>query len=376
METRTAAGFRERLRARVARFEPGDRDEVVAFRREMYGERSIFADPAYLEWESRRADVRPNPFWVYRDDGRIAGTQCGSRVEVRIGGERHRALWTFDLMIRPDCRLRGAGTVLAEAAFEDTPLTLGLEVSKEARRANLRAGWVDLGTVPLWFRPLDGTVLLRDRWHVPFARVVGGPANAILRGVELLGRATAGGWGLELTPIADFDERADGLWESVSPHYPVICRRDRAWLSWRFAHFPKPRYHCFYLSRGGMTVGYAVLRLGRRHGQRAGYLVDYLCAPKWTRALVARVLEWFRARGAVAAYALHLDPSGCAAFKASGFVRRDSAWPLMVRAGGLSKAAFGMVSDPRRWFLTAGDADVDRPRTGTVFAPSSVWKEP
>jgi hypothetical protein len=65
---------------------------------------------------------------------------------------------------------------------------------------------------------------------------------------------------------------------------------------------------------------------------------------------------------------LHNNPAASRAFTTLGFVRRQSNWPLMLRACNLSAEQLALVGDQRNWFITAGDSDADRPREGTVFA--------
>jgi hypothetical protein len=169
--------------------------------------------------------------------------------------------------------------------------------------------------------------------------------------------------------VTQFDERADQIWATAAPFYPVLCRRDRHYLNWRFARFPHAgRYRCLLFSCGQTPVGYAVLRVGEHNGLRAGYVVDFLCPPRWTYALLARCLQIFRRQRVEVVYCLHLNPATKGAFSALGFVRRSSGWPLMIHARDLSPQAVALLRDPRNWFLTAGDSDADRPREGTIFA--------
>jgi hypothetical protein len=83
-----------------------------------------------------------------------------------------------------------------------------------------------------------------------------------------------------------------------------------------------------------------------------------------------------RAAGAFAVYCLHLNPAARSAFRMLGFAQRGSGWPLMLRAGEELVQHLPLLRDPRNWFLTAGDSNVDRPRDGIIYAeepaPSSV----
>jgi GNAT superfamily N-acetyltransferase len=363
------------MRADIVRYEPDDQPAVLAFRRRMYGPNSVFADAAYLQWmyqDPERTALDRSPLWLYRKNGQIEAHQGGIRVAVKVGAQQHESLWLLDLMVSPPFRLRGVGVSLAEVACVETELALGLEVSAAARKPLLRAGWIDVGTVPLYIRPLDVPAVLQQHRHSRAWRSVGHLGTVGLRTLEKLGLIGAALSRLEMIEVTQFDVRVDSIWEHASPAYPVICRRDQHFLNWRFARFPQPqRYRRFLFLCGHTPVGYAVLRMGDHHGLRAGFLVDFLCAPRWTPMLVARCLQFFRQQHMQIVYCLHHNPYASAVFSALGFVRRPSMWPLMARPCNLSPEQLALVQDQRNWFLTAADSDADRPREGTIFAADS-----
>lgn len=368
--------YHDQVLAGITRYEPGERQELLAFRRAMYGSKSVFADESYLRWlyeDPASSSGNPLAFWLYRKEGHVEAHQGGIRVALKIGPQCYEALWTLDLMVDPRFRLRGVGAVLAEVAYQEVGLSLGLEVSAAARKAFLRAGWLDTGTVPLYVCPLDTSAVLSNRWRPRLGRLVGRIGGVALWNAQSVGRASATFAGLKMKEVTEFDERADQIWELASPAYPVICRRDSNYLNWRFARFPHPdRYRLFYFFQRGIAVGYAVLRVGEQHGLPAGYLVDFLCPPWWTYPLVARCLAFCKQQGVKTVYCLHNNPVASRAFTALGFLRRDSSWPLMFRAQNLPPDALALARDQRNWFTTAGDSDGDRPKEGTVFA-SDLW---
>jgi hypothetical protein len=251
---------------------------------------------------------------------------------------------------------------LLDSIEQEREVEMATEVTPGGRRVMLRKGWMDIGTMPLFIRPLDlGAILAKRAGRL--GRSAGETIGLLWRGLELQALAAAALQGLVLEPIASFDWRADRIWEEASPSYPVICRRDSAYLNWRFARFPKERYRFFYLVRpGSEPVGYCVLRTGARYGLRAGYIVDFLCAPRWTRSLVALCLQHFRRDGMASVCSLHRNPVSSAPFTTLGFFPRDTSWPCVVRTRDPAAASFALVKDGGKWFLTGADSDLDRPR--------------
>jgi hypothetical protein len=364
--------------AGVTRYSPEDREELLAFRRTAYSPASVFCDPAYLTWSFERAPSAQGgryALWLYRRDGKIEAQQGAVPIALKVGTSTVAAAWNLDLFVNPTQQLRGIGTVLQDVALDETGLSLGLEVSEQARTSYLKAGWIDLGTVPLYVRPFDVRAILEVRKGISLGPFVGGMANLALRAVDHGVRALHTFGRMRAERRAQFDSQVDGLWRAVSPHYTVLALRDYESLSWRFDEFPrKDRYRIFYHWRRDELRGYSVLRVGRWDGLPAGFIVDYLCAPEDTLSVLAHAVAYFRRREVAAVYCLHRNPVSTAPLAALGFLERDSGWRFMLRGKDLYPETMDLLSDPRNWFLTRSDADVDRPREGTTFPPILHWR--
>src|SRR5207302_5377492 len=126
---------------------------------------------------------------------------------LKVGTDEIDALWATELMVSPPFRLRGIGAVLSALVCDEARVTLGWNISVEAKRAYLRAGWVDLGTVPLYLRPIDVAAVFRARSRAEWMPIAHG-ATLGLRAVELAGRSTAAMFGLRMQRVTAFDERA------------------------------------------------------------------------------------------------------------------------------------------------------------------------
>lgn len=359
--------YRDRLLAAISAYTPDARESLLELRREVYGASALMATPEYVRWLYESSEGRAQ-LWVYRRSGRVRGQQGAIPVELVIHGQPVRAIWTIELAVSPPLQGWGIGHALDLVAAKAAPVRLGAEVTEAARRNYLQSGWIDLGDLPLWVRPLDASALLDGRIRSPFGSVVAPALDACLRALELLDRATARARRVSLEEVERFDDRADAVWEASVASYSVICKRDSKHLNWRFVErVGSERSTLVHLMADRRPVGWAVLRRGMRHGRRCGEIVDFLCPRRWTHALLGACVAFFREQRDVAAvYCLHAGPS--AALRAQGFVRRTSGWPLMVHAGSLTPEQTALLRDPRAWFVTAGDANLDRPREGTLDA--------
>jgi hypothetical protein len=355
----------------MSRYEARDREALLAFRREHYGTGAAQADPAYVDWQFRDAPQiaeRGPPLVVARREGRIIGALGTIRTFLHLQGRALRASWVIDFAVAREFRRAGIGEALGAVSREEGGTRMIIEAADPARGIAARAHYDPVCEVPLLIRPIDPARWLRSR-RVPGALAwISGAALPLLAALDARTLKAASALGVELVETRAFDERADALFASLSLRYPLLCRRDRAWLEWRFERYPQPgRYRLHWLMRRGEAVGYAVLRPGTHHGAPSGVLVDYLCPPELIPALLGLAIERFRAAGAAVASCLHLNPFAAGAFRSLGFLRRSSGWRFLARAEAGVDA--GSIGDEKRWFVTAGDTNVDRDRGPGSPAP-------
>lgn len=363
--------YRERVLANIQRYTSADRDDVARFRAGVYGKAAFFSQPDYLRWmyeQTAGRDVGTSPLWLFRPAGEIEGQQGGVRAALHIGGDRFEALWATELVVSPDYLLRGVGAVLSGLATVETQLTIGFEVTELAKRAFLRAGWVDLGDVPLFMRPLDVGALLSARGKDLPTVVIHG-LNATLRAVDVVVGAATRRRRLRLEATSQFDSRSDQIWATSAASYAVIGQRDAATLNWRYVEFPRAGYYrTFYAYRGAAPVGHAVLRIDEHGGVSSGWIVDFLCPPEHVYGLLTACVRWFGSQRVAAVYCIQQRSRLAKSFAAAGFLTRSTGWPLMVLANGVEESARAIVLDPTNWFITGGDGNVDHPRQGTEYA--------
>jgi len=313
---------------------------------------------------------------AYRRDRQIVGHQGALSVSLQVGDHSLAAAWAAHLVVEPALQLRGTGATLSQRCFLDHDVLLGLEVSDVARRGFRRAGWIDLGTVPLFARIVSPRVLLAERWPaLRWPGLVGRAADLSLGALDAVIALRAATRPLDVETVDRFDTRVDFLWEHARRVSPVIARRDHGHLNWRFADHPDPsRYRRLVFTHRGEAVGWAVLRLEPRGPVRSGHIVDWLAAPEWAWFVLARCLTLLERWGAHIVYCLHLGPTGARALRQLGFIERDSGWPLMFRAKELPSSLVTLLCRRDSWFVTAGDSDVDRPRDNTIYPPDAAWE--
>jgi hypothetical protein len=348
--------------AGVEAYRPELRDELLAFRRALHGPKSPACDPTHLQWLHERSLTHPT-LWLYRHEGSVAAQQGAIPVGLRVGTRELEAAWAVSQLIQPEHKLRGIGAVLSQHVVNRYDVALGLEVPDEMRRGLIHQGFIDLGTVPLYVRILRATPTLRGYLAERTAKVVGAATDVSLYAIDRVVSTLCKKSKLEMQEVLRFDSRVDDLWAALALDYPVIAKRDSRTLNWRYADFPdRGRYRSFVFTRGSELIGIAVLRHSRDRDQRVGVIVDFLCRPQWSWAVLAHCTLHLRRAGMSVIHCLHKGQQGERALRQLGFIRRASSWPLLFRARQVGSDALALLSRPQSWFVTFGDGDVDRPR--------------
>ena len=357
---------RPRPRHPVERATPEDWPDLAAFRSAQYGPTARQVDERHAAWlfGANPAATQDPDVWICRKDSVIVGQQCGIPVQLKAGSSSVRGSWAIDLVVDPEWRMRGVAPVLSDEQAASADVALALNVSPAAYLAYRRGGWTDLGTVPLYVRPLrltealDAAEMTRESVRA-LGRVADAPLRLLDRGLAAAVRAA----GFELRRVERFDERADVLWSELAAEYRVLVRRDLRWLRWRFDDAPgAAAYVRFYLQRRGRPLGHVVVRTERRHGRVFVVVADYFVRPALTDVLFALALQEARDSGAVALACRTLNVRGERWLRALGFARLNASAEVPVRFLALVQgeiAARSLLTSRQSWFVTAADSDLD-----------------
>jgi hypothetical protein len=367
---RTRSTFVRQIASEISRTTPDERADLLDFRARMYGPKSVYADPAWVRWlydEPPMVATTGAALWTFRHEGRIEGQQGAILSRVRLGNSERSLAWALDLMVSPAQRMRGIGAVLTDVALRGIEAAATTEVSLAAQKALARAGWNHIGDLPQWVLVLDPAAFLRHKAHPVLGRMLGSPARSILTAARMAARALA--MGRKLVPMAEFDERADAVWNRCARAWPIVACRDQRWLAWRWDACPRRRgAFGVWLNRGTETLGWAMLRIGEHRGLPAGFILDLFCPPNELRALLALCAAELSKKPIAAIYCLLRAPGASAALAVNGFLRRNSGFAMMCHSQGLPAGERQLMADSNQWFVTAGDSDLDRPRDSTVYA--------
>lgn len=312
---------------------------------------------------------------VLKEGGRILGAIGYIDIPLRLSWEgtgsagtirEELSRWPINHFLAAECRGRGLGKQLMEAAWEGAPCLLAIGGTESSIPARDKAGWRPLGQLSCWrfrapIRSLLAAGKLNDRRNAGTRGVP--PETVSLR----VGRRQV---------VAQRSLEVSGWLPWVAPDPPrgqveIGAPRDAAYL--QFAFFGAlSKYHVLYMvSVDGAVAGYFVLAA---RADRPPFLsieiVDLDAAP----GREAVVIEAARATGFTRGDIVRLRVCGDRFTRALRTLRGDvkespdHAFRVSTRPGSLVEdAAAASLSS---WRLAYGDHDQYRVRTR-----SQIWSE-
>jgi len=183
-----------------------------------------------------------------------------------------------------------------------------------------------------------------DRGVVPLADLAAVTGTGWLGIKALHTLRTAGApSGVEATPVNDFGDWADELWQQSCPYYPFIGDRRRDTLN---ALYPQgERFLRYIISRGSEILGWAVVLDTQMHDNqyfgnlRVGTLADCLAPPENASAVVRAATAVLEKRGVDLIISNHSHAVWGNSFRSAGYLLGPSNFifaaskPLAERLG-------------------------------------------
>ncbi|MDD3905541.1 MAG: GNAT family N-acetyltransferase [Candidatus Omnitrophica bacterium] len=313
----------------------------------------LFKDPGMARrlwrWEYLdNPDARDGgPYiWICRIKGAIAGQACVMPVMVKTGDSYFRGGWFQDLIMLPEFRNTGIGYFLVKHVLGE--LTASLDIAMVS------------GTNEESY-PLFKTLGFTDMGHIG--------RNIYVNALSAFFTTTACKSALEINEIKDIGESFNELWRELSGRFTCAVERDSERVKWRFVNQPYWRYRIFAATRGGSMRGYVVLKESiKRKGPlgclRAGTISDIFFDPSEEgvgSALIATAARYFKGRADIIKCDILNEGVKTVVIK-NGFFNTVSNSRFLMYPLNNMDGRDGLVTvakDPRTWFLTNGDSDMD-----------------
>ena len=345
----------------IKQFEASEQDALLSFLRIAYPGEPLKSDPTFWKWhflENPNANRDDIPLWVVRSGDKIVGQMASIPVDLKVGEDVRRALWTVDYTLLPEYRPGGLGISLLQAAWSycKTLLSLGYNENSSAVMSFLR--WKALGSIKRYQLLLFPGHAAREISRLAPARHLANLLYAPFRpGSKQLAPAGNG----VLREVTTFDSSFDELWLDASPRWPCAVVRNARFLEWQFMRQPGKKYDVLGYYRDDRLLGYIVLffRKAADGGAPPKAAISDLCygsenPEEVIDSLLGGALRLAIERRAGSLVADVLDPLVEIRLGSFGF-RGVKASPAFAAK---TVELQDLIYEQSNWFLTRGDSDV------------------
>jgi hypothetical protein len=311
---------------------------------------------------------------LLKDGDRVIAMQGALPQPFLINGTRQLVSIGCDTAVHPDYRGRKLSLPLMLRMALEHGLTFGWSNPKSLsvwagwlkrllrqKRHNPASRWGYVRVVPL-VKPIDWAFVTSRATGVGLLGKVAAGAAAGIRRVKG-GPGKTPSHGIAVFQTESFDDRIDDLWRRCAAEHPVIGVRDRNYLNWRFCARPDASYTRLVATRGSEIIGYLVYRIAEQEGARWGYLVDFLVEGNDAAifdTMLRNAEERMIKEGVKGIVCVIARPPYREALRRSGFFPALFRTPAFLGGSVTSPDPnLKIYGEVRKWFVTAGDGDVD-----------------
>ncbi|MGQ0734420.1 MAG: hypothetical protein ACT4QD_12275 [Acidobacteriota bacterium] len=360
----------ETRRRGLVRFDEGLAEEVFAFQREAYpSRRPDWIEPRWrwmFEQSARRLGVAPM-VWLYCQARGVVAHQGAIPVRLHTEVGDCTTGWFVETMALEQVRGKAIGPMLVAKAKGDLPFNLSLGQTEQMRELQYRLGWKKVADLETLVFVLRGSRVVAGKLPRPLEALGGAALETWQRVRAWRGRQGAHGHGLTVREVERFSDAHDRLWRQVQVDYPVAVVRDASYLNWKYVDQPGQSFIRLELCRSAQVLASAVLSISEPnavYSTRRAWLTDVVVSPLddevvWAVFDAAR--QTAERQGAdVVIFEVISEPLVEQALR-FGFIRRAPSRHLLVSAEEPPSVIARHALDGKRWFVTRGDSDIDRP---------------
>jgi len=289
----------------LRRYREGDEFSIVKLLRTVWPDVDKWRDTRFWRWRYERNPSGSPIVWVAESAGKIVGHRAIIPVYMKIGSVEALVGLVADSCVHPSFRRQGIYRSLVSLAQEESvkrgmQLTYGIYIPSHLASYK---GYEKRGAIC----PMVSLVKLLS-WR---------RLGKIFLGTPLFASPNLGNCeksALHVFQISQFNERFNSLWRRLSPHFPIIVKRDKEYLQWRYFEIPSKDYVVYVAEDKSEILGFCVLKeriisakdFSKDHflfsrfmkkPVREGLIIDVFGFPKAVKSLLAKAEEHFKEKG-------------------------------------------------------------------------------
>lgn len=280
----------------VRDFSEADRTAVEALYELTFGSAALRAWQERHRWQffdHPACKSHPSKLWVATRSEKVVAFLAAFPMQLKVGDSERTIFLPCDLMVAKEARFGpNLGTRLMNGCVAASGgIGLSLAHSREAAKLFEKLGFEARTLGPIYMRPHHGAPLASrflteqrmparlKKLPLPLLQKLASPLLTVaVRSLHLLHRPRRAR-GVEVREVAQFGAEFDDLWRTLSPAYPIVGVRDRAFLDWRLKRDPSTKHTVFEARTAAGLRGYIAVCFAHARGVRFGRIMDLFCDP-------------------------------------------------------------------------------------------------
>ncbi len=353
-------------------------DNIFELYEDVFGYNKMLLYKRRFKWEyidNPATKYAPSKFWVAtREDGQYVGFIASFPMRLKIKNTTITTSASGDLMVIKEGRRQGLGQRLSKAYRDSESIlaTDGFGYQPASGRIYRRLGYQPVYCEPVYARILDMVDLYQflmdsDRlptlMNVPFIHKMNKFALRFLNPIlSLANIILSPNKSDKLTVVRErqINEQFDLLWEKISPKFPVVIVRNRAFIEWRFINDPNTSHQVFSAYYGEELKGYVAVSLTKRRNLPLGRIMDLFCDPDddlTISQLLLNAIFYLKNSGAAIISCMGMHPMIRKIIKKYLYLRlRPVEIPALLYYSGDAKLK-GHIFDENAWHVGYADGD-------------------
>lgn len=346
---------------------PARTDETAAILRlvrAVHGDQHVELNERYWMWRYLNDCGFRAEIVMAEHEGEPIGIQPVAPFDWQWQELRCRGMMYTGVLTHPNHRRRGVFRSLIDSSNQHSAKLGALFSMTMPNDASLPGfirfrDWTYPGSIPLWFKVIDGPAMLRPKTGRAIASLFGPMAGLCFRRRRLCGSTH-----LNCEPTTVVPDELDKVFDRFARDCgALMLRRTAKYWNWRYGARPGGHYRTLLLRDGGAVAGAVATSVGRRMGLDIGMIVDLLAAggvPVLRRLLWEAEAE-LRTRGLGLVTCQATSALVEQALSEEGYRRPPPGWlpkkfHFVYRPTGLPGLP-KLPASPADWHLTFGDSD-------------------
>lgn len=356
----------------IRRYKEDDKEKILKLFEKVHGDalaRQLHKGTSeearkHWNWQFERNPYNTEEYpliWIAEHDDRIVGQWASMPIKLKINDTYVDSAWCVDVMVHPDYERQGIAKELVLQMEKSVNLPMILGISKVGLVfMRKKINWMKVGTSQPLVKIINTKKILAKYIKNEFVlNLVSGLGNSFFRYCFPVYKFNTKE--LSFEEIKVFNEEFNIFFEKVSKFYPVIVKRDKDYLNWRYINHPNYKYTVFVIRRLKEILGFVVLRIKRKENGKIGMIVDLLAYPHNKNImllLIKESIEFFTRKGCDYIQTIIFDKQIEKILKKNGFIKIKKGFgrPFLIYTDNCSipKSYF---TNKEKIFFTWGDSD-------------------